>query len=825
LRFVDHEIRLPVVASSPVTLAAARKLSRMRGPVWIDGPVCRPDERKMWEIDLADMLELVATVERAAPSIAVAAQWLRRMFYAGPLGGAGRRFDTFITTEDARLARPVTTADVPQSVLDALVRIGTVRIPGATAPLDRVEMSHVFVLMDIRLGSRSWAGAGFDTRSGGLLQPVLSWLGDLSSAWLGYQTPYLAARAAAGPAWTEPLTPAGLATPLAWLDAGIEGRSPIDDLLGDLDAVVLSRQPLPGGPTPIAALLDQYYTVGVPSSGTVARVADRFALWATRVAPAIPHTVGGTGVTLDPTARNWLRERIHDGVLWLLLASRFGTNAAAIEWNKSDVQTELDGPWHARMIDELADRAFAFIDDGIAGRALAWPSQSPGAVGYPGYEWVPGPPPLAVPAIPSVDDLAAAAQFFVSWRQPHQPLRPTDRLFHRVRLADPAGAHAVLLPGTSTLQVEPFSGLAGAQAAPTTGDHADLLLLDADMARVSRTYRIVAVDPVASTVTVDGTPSIGTGSRWRVIRRPRLVLVDPFSGRIGGPGANTLTVPAGWVRLDGLPDLDPVRANFDMITLEDDRSRTSRTYRVTAVHPTESRVQLDGAPGLTGATGWRIPSGIANALNPVADTLAPRADGCDAYDGLLFVVYDNEVQGPPVPFTSYSSAANATSSISGNAGYDVRSLRSPDSAARNYELGVTDPGAVAADTVAAAGFYQDNVTALRTAPPAMAPPTARIDPDGKTAIRIHIGNATGDVSGSTGDLVSAEYRALRTLLIGLHQAERAALGLPADPDLAAVAAASTQADSIALYDANTVSWDDRLRYELILLRPDLRPVA
>ena len=52
--------------------------------------------------------------------------------------------------------------------------------------------------------------------------------------------------------------------------------------------------------------------------------------------------------------------------------------------------------------------------------------------------------------------------------------------------------------------------------------------------------------------------------------------------------------------------------------------------------------------------------------------------------------------------------------------------------------------------------------------------------------------------------------------------------LAADPSLAAVAAARTQDASVALYNAGTVTgqqWNDRLRSELILVRPDLRPTG
>ena len=76
------------MASSSVTLSAARKIAGVRGVVWTDGPACTTPERKAWEVELADLLDMVAAVERKARSTKAAAQWLRRLFYSGPLGGA-----------------------------------------------------------------------------------------------------------------------------------------------------------------------------------------------------------------------------------------------------------------------------------------------------------------------------------------------------------------------------------------------------------------------------------------------------------------------------------------------------------------------------------------------------------------------------------------------------------------------------------------------------------------------------------------------------------------------------------------------------------------
>jgi hypothetical protein len=829
---VRAAVTILVMATAPVTLSAARKRLSPHGVLWVDGPVCGPVEAKAWDMDLADLLELVEIVERKAPSTPVAAQWLRRMFYSTPLRGAGAGFDTFIETDRTRLTFPLTTRDVPQSVLDALVRVGNVRIPDATAPFNKVEMSHVFVLLDLRLNGPSAAGRNFDAKTPGpSLADMLSWVGDVSSAWTAYQDRQDAAKKAAGPAWTEPTaTPADLATPLSWLDIGVRGRAAVDDLLGDMDAVVIAGRSLPASPAPIATVLRNYYTVGVPSTGEIARVDDRFPQWVTRTRREIPF-LPGPPITLAPEAGAWVEAQVRWGAVILLARARGQTTGASFGAALPGLRSELAGPWHAAMITELSRRFHTFLVDGLAGRTPVWPSGSAKTVPYPGYDWSPSLP--ATAAVPTLDDLEALAQFHLNWGQPHRPLR-ADAVFRTLRLRDPTGAAATVVPGapagTTRLRLDGFARLD--EVTPSgSGEHADLLRLSGDTARPSRVYRIVKIDIPARTVDVGGVPTLAAPSAWTLVRRPRLVVIDPFGGRLAGSGAATVAPAPGWVRLDPAADLSTVRANFDILLLEGDLLRASQAYRILEVHPVEPRVRLDATP-LTFGASWQIPGGVAWLVNPLATTLTPSAEGCDAYDGLLFLVHRDTVLGQPLPISSYTSTANASdpvlgSSITGNLRYAVRSLRSPDSAARNYELAVTDVGATG-DTVAAAAFYGAGVTALRQPPPSLSSDVAPPDPDGKTAIRIHIGNATGSVSGSTGDLVAPAFPGLRARLIAIHQAERSALGLAADPDLAAVAAALSQADSVALYEAGTVDdqgWNDRLRCDLLLVRPDLRPTA
>jgi hypothetical protein len=818
------------MASASALLAAVGKLARPGPRPWADGPVCSRAEIKAWEIELEDFLYLVATVERSAPSTAVAAQWLRRLFYSTPLGRAGPRFDQLLATNSARLGAPVTTVDLRQSTLDALVRIGWIHIPSASAPFDRVEVSHLLPALDLRFNGLSRAGWTFFNTIPDLneAESIVSWTGDLGSAWLGYQKAYLNAKAAAGSSWSEPITPAALATPLGWLDDGIRDRAPLDDLLGDMDAIVLAHQPIPTSPTPLATLLGDYYAPG-HSTGTAVRVADRFALFVTRAVPAIPHTVSATGVTLDPGARDQIRKILDDAAESLLAAARRTIFS---------LRGELDSPWGSRMIDELADRFTAFLTDGLAGRTPTWLAGPPPVeIPYPGYDLVPLATPAPVPPPPGIGELEALAQFHLNWQQPHRPLPATRSTFRPLDLHDSAGSRAQVATGAPTppagqtrITVEDVVDLRSVIGAAAPSEHRDLLRLDTDTARPSKTYRIVAVDPSTRTLTIEGAPVITGSSAWRVLRRPRLVLVDPFGGRVGGTAATPLAPPASSDRitLDGTPDLDRVLANFDTIRLEEDTGRPSRTYRIVGVASSGAEVTLDAAPTLAVPSRWQVPAGAAPVITPPAHTFSAISTGCDHYDGLLFVIYDDATQGDPLLFTSYTSVRQTgtnLSSISGNGWYSATAHRS-DNDYRNYAFRLLDPAddPQLTDVIDDAAFFFENATALRTPVTVRDPPVAR-DANGKQRVRIHYGNQAGNGTGSAGCVVSPLYFELRARLIARHQAERTLLGLAADADLDAIADARTLQESKDLYNAGAVGdaeWTGRLAAHLVLVRPDRR---
>jgi hypothetical protein len=819
-----------------VLLSAAAKIARARQSVWADGPVVKPREFKVWQVELEAYLRWVAEVERAAPNNAAAAQWIRRTSYSTPLGAAGRFFDRMILTDTFRLRQPLTTRDVRQAVLDGLVRVGSVRMPWP-APFDEVELSHVFVLQDLRLNGRGPAGDQFAliATSHASVDSILSWAGDLGSAWVAYNDRRLAARAAAGAGWTEPITPpAALLTPTGWLDAGIAGRAPIDDLLGDMDAVVLFGAPHGTGIEPLADLLAAYYrpTTGPPAP-TALHVSNRFSLFVRSANPAIPHTVTAAGVTLGTTAAAEIAEVIEAAARRLLLAARTGgaisrtavTAAAAVEM-------DLRSPWGVAMRDELARRFTQFLTDGLAGLPVTWPSQPPPVVPYQGYE-------LPLSATSSVNDIEAVAQFFLNWTQPHRDLPLTPRLFTPLNLDRPAGVDATVLgpgaaTGTTRLQLaDDFRDLSRVLAGPAApAEHRDLLWLANDTARASVTYRIVDFDPVARVVTVEGTPTLAGGSSfWTLTHRPSLILVQPLGGRIGGSSGTKPSTPTV-IELDATSDdLSRINVNLDTIFLVEENTRPSKVFRVVGVDPVLPRVTVEGlGPALRRIpTAWLIGAGVAETSNPSAHTFTPTAGGCDHYDGLLFTVYANTVRGTPLPWTSFASilaVGQGRSSIRGNARYQLSSYRSENDY-RNFSYKVTDPGQD--DFVAQSRFYLDGIVSNRQPRVAPPDPPAPVDADGKPLVRLHYGNQGGAGTGSGGGLVSPRYFELRTALIALHQSERSALGLAADADLTTISSAATLAQSMQLYNdtggqtGTTPRWAGRLLAELILIRPDERP--
>lgn len=698
--------------------SAAVKLCAQRRGYWIDGPAGGQEELKAWTIDLADFLELVWKVEKAASSPAEAAQWLRRLYYSTPLGKAGPGFDTFLHTDPSRFGRPVTTRDVPQSVLDLLVRVKTVRIPWEQRPENQqVDISHVLVLLDYHLNGPGTLGKVMNTgRLRNNVESMVSWAGDFGSAWLGFNK----IRRANKPNEDLPFS----SEAESWLNSAIADRVSKSDLLGDLDAVVLSHQELPKSKTPISDLLATYYQPG-HSTASEPRVADRIPLFCTRASPDIPHAIAGSGeVSLSSEAGQKIYD-IFEEAGTLLLSRSEGRVAQGIiliatgRGSLGPVGDEyLSSLWSQQAMRLIADNFYNFLWKELRGVAQAWPADPPDSVPYYGYQ---GSIELGFDGLPLLSDLEAMSQYFLNWKTPNHALRIkdekpdktlVDRTLKPLRLSDPQGTEATIVsgahPGTTRIRVERFVGLDEVIATPPNVEvQADLLYLAADTnaARPSKKYKILIVDQENSTLTILGEPIFTGISEWRVIRCPRIVLIDPWAARVGGNAAVAVpnfNRPAIKLDLSGSSEnevFSKINSNFDTIyfaselpELAPSEMRRANLYLIVGVDPNNPIIYLDKQPTLpVMGSPWILPVGALTTVELLPYQLEPQDDGCDHYNGRAFIVFDGKIQGTICcsSYTSTRAKDQKRASITGNELLLFQSwLSSKDS--RNFSLMIYD---------------------------------------------------------------------------------------------------------------------------------------
>lgn len=675
--------------------SAAVKLCAQRRGYWIDGPTGGQEELKAWAMDLSDFLELVWKVEKAASSPAEAAQWLRRLYYSEPLGKAGRGFDTFLNTDPSRSGLPMTTKDVPQSVLDLLVRVKTVRIPWEQRPENQqVDISHVLVLLDYHLNGPGTLGKVMNAgRLRNNVESMVSWAGDFGSAWLGFNK----IRRANKPNEDLPFS----SDAESWLNSAIAGRVSKSDLLGDLDAVVLSHQELPKSKTPISDLLAAYYQPG-HSTDSEPRVADRIPLFCTRASPDIPHSIAGSGeVSLSSDAAQKIYDIFEEAGKLLLSRSEnhmvqgmtlIATGRGSLGQKGDEF---LSSSWSQRAMRLIADDFYNFLWKELRGVSQAWPADSPDSVPYYGYQ---GSIEVGPDGLPLLSDLEAMSQYFLNWKTPNHALitkeeKPNktlvDRMLKPLRLIDPQGAEATIVsgahPGTTRIRVERFVGFDEIVATPPNMEvHADLLYLAADTnaARPSKKYKILMVDQENSTLTILGEPVFTGISEWRVIRCPRIVLIDPWAARVGGNAAVAVpnsNRPAIKLDLSGFSEnevLSKINSNFDAIylpselpTLDPKDMRRAKQYLIVGVDPNNPIVYLDKQPTLPVMGGpWILPMGALDMVESLPYQLEPQDDGCDHYNGRAFIVFDGKIQST-ISCTSYTSTrqqGQKRASITGN---------------------------------------------------------------------------------------------------------------------------------------------------------------
>ncbi|WP_173035691.1 peptidoglycan-binding protein [Phytohabitans flavus] len=392
-------------------LAAAVKTLPEAARRWPEGPICLAREYKAYRPDLPTYSRWVEEVERRIADTDELVQRLRLLHYGRAAGNV--LFDIVLDSKLNRMGAPMTLAHAGQATLDGLIGTGkltTFVTDSAGTWRPPVDISHLWVLADY---VRNGLGAGGYALAA-TADPVgaLSWTGDLASWWSSYNDQRLTARAAAveaGQEWQEPTDPAALATPLQWLHRSTTWRCGVDDLFGDMDAIALmGALAEPGqGATPVTDLLRVYYGPSPVQVGRALLHADnRFHLFVRHAQPAIPHTVDEeTGVvTVDraealPVIRGHIRDvamailritrlRIagrERGIIGLLDQTGNVLRGLRVE---ASVREDVDGPWGAAMLDEVAARFTDFLLNGLAGEGWdvgAWPQDASPLEPYGGF--------------------------------------------------------------------------------------------------------------------------------------------------------------------------------------------------------------------------------------------------------------------------------------------------------------------------------------------------------------------------------------------------------------------------------------------------------
>jgi hypothetical protein len=365
--------------------------------------VCFPGEHKAYSVPIADYLGWVERVESRLIYPYEAAQRIRLLYY-GRAVNTITLFDDLIDTAARWASAPLTRSDTSQEVLDGLMRTDVVDAgsgsPGQSRRL--VDPSHIWVLLDLGLNGRSLTGVSVDFVDD--LIGLSSWTGDLSSAWTDYNDRRLCARSAALSAvppltWEEPTNSDALTkTPSSWLERGVRGRSPADDLLGDMDAITLLAQIEAGFPwqAPVLTSLLHDYYLGDVTGGVGAkefRAVNRYHNFVRYARPNIPHTEKSDGtVSLADGAKEAIRETLQKAIITVLVFEReyhkawplikkwdwekivlsdltLGLSAAGgIAWAmRKSVLDDVQSPWGQAMITKLAADFTAFLQAGLSG--------------------------------------------------------------------------------------------------------------------------------------------------------------------------------------------------------------------------------------------------------------------------------------------------------------------------------------------------------------------------------------------------------------------------------------------------------------------------
>ena len=235
----------------------------------------------------------------------------------------------------------------------------------------------------------------------------MSWTGDLASWWTDYNDQKICYVTAlpAGQTLTE--DPNNLEVPNGWLSAGQAARCAVDDLLGDMDGMILSKLGAPlirDGSKTITDLLAGYYLANQntnPSDKSFLHSDNRFHLFIRNCVPAIPYDDAGSGAAvLNANSGPAIRALLAPAVYALLLSARGAgplkgireilpknylklylaipdieaLGVISVYEIEQSVQRDASSPWGVAMINQVADKFTAFVGAGLAG--TGWTSES-----------------------------------------------------------------------------------------------------------------------------------------------------------------------------------------------------------------------------------------------------------------------------------------------------------------------------------------------------------------------------------------------------------------------------------------------------------------
>jgi hypothetical protein len=341
----------------PILRLLAAQTAAGAKALWPDGPTVA--KKSAGTVPLDDYLLALTALEDAYVGVTPGEiyQRLRRLYYSKPTGGAGKKFDLAIGTNEfckADLDRPVVAgstiaAPLALDMLNLLFGADAVTTPSGAL----LDPSHWYAPLDLKFnGLGTLAGTSMaDVPWSGLF----TWVGDLSSWWVEWETKR-EGRETGGVQLTD-------AERKQLLNQSFANRVTKEDLLADMDAQIIAKH-LPQGMR-LSAFLRNYY--GAEANPLANRDAstpnalNRFHYFVDASVPALPARIQTTvpfRVALQPEART---------VIFLALRR-------VIEVFETGPVDEEDITHGMDMVSEIASRAMRFLQKGLETGNPNWPN-------------------------------------------------------------------------------------------------------------------------------------------------------------------------------------------------------------------------------------------------------------------------------------------------------------------------------------------------------------------------------------------------------------------------------------------------------------------